>query len=88
MADNGRYRDIYNFIGRKKAGDDFAPSVLVDEIRALLRDFGIPGSLSAAGVTAEKIPLMAADAMKSGNILANPRQSTIQDVERLYLSAL
>ncbi|RGX55189.1 iron-containing alcohol dehydrogenase [Anaerotruncus sp. AF02-27] len=88
MADNGRYRDIYNFISRKKAGDDFAPSVLVDEIRALLRDFDIPGSLSAAGVTAEKIPLMAADAMKSGNILANPRQSTIQDVERLYLSAL
>ena len=31
---------------------------------------------------------MAADAMKSGNILANPRQSTQKDIEMLYHKAL
>lgn len=28
---------------------------------------------------------MATDAMKSGNILTNPRQSTVEDIEALYI---
>lgn len=62
--------------------------MLVKEIRSLLCDFGIPGKLSDVGVTADKIPQMAADAMKSGNIAANPRQTALKDVERLYQEAL
>ena len=36
----------------------------------------------------EKIPAMAADAMKSGNIAVNPRASRQSDIEMLYRKAL
>ena len=63
---------------------DFVPEMLVDEAGDLLRDLGIPQHLADVGVTEDKIELMAADAMKSGNIMANPRQSTIRDIIELY----
>ena len=67
---------------------DFVPEMLVDEARDLLRDLGIPQHLADVGVTEDKIELMAADAMKSGNIMANPRQSTIKDIIALYKKAM
>ena len=36
----------------------------------------------------ELIPAMAEDAMKSGNIPANPRQTTVKDIMELYRKAL
>ena len=49
-----------------------------------MAQLGIPATLSEVGVTADKIPAMAEDAMKSGNIPANPRQSTVKDIIKLY----
>ena len=60
----------------------------VEEIKKLNASLGIPKTLSEVGVTEDKIPQMAADAMKSGNIAANPRQTTLKDVEMLYRKAL
>lgn len=89
LADNGRYKKIYNYITNgKKADDSFTPDMLAKEIRKLNADLGIPANLTEAGVTEDKIPLMAIDAMKSGNILVNPRQTTIKDVEALYHKAM
>lgn len=89
LADHGRYEKIYNYIREKKdPAVDFRPQMLVDEIRKLNADLGIPGTLSEVGVTEDKIPQMAEDAMKSGNIQANPRQTTLQDVMMLYKKAL
>ncbi len=89
LADHGRYEKIYNYIREKKdPAQDFNPQMLVDEIKKLIADLGIPGSLSEVGVTEDKIPQMAEDAMKSGNILANPRQSTQKDIEMLYHKAM
>lgn len=89
LADHGRYEKIYNYIREKKEpAQDFKPQMLVDEIKKLNADLGIPGSLSEVGVTEDKIPQMAEDAMKSGNILANPRQSTQKDIEMLYHKAM
>ena len=89
LADNGRYRKIYNYIANgKKADDSFRPEMLVDELRKLNADLGIPATLSEVGVTEDKIPAMVNDAMKSGNILRNPRQSTSKDIERLYRKTL
>lgn len=89
LADHGRYEKIYNYIREKKEpAQDFKPQMLVDEIKNLNADLGIPGSLSEVGVTEDKIPQMAEDAMKSGNILANPRQSTQKDIEMLYHKAM
>ena len=67
---------------------DFRPEMLVEEIKKLNADLGIPKTLSEVGVTEDKIPQMAADAMKSGNIAANPRQSTLKDIEMLYHKAM
>lgn len=89
LADNGRYRKIYNYITNgRKADDSFTPSMLAEELRKLNADLGIPASLSEVGVTEDKIPAMVNDAMKSGNILRNPRQSTSKDIEKLYRKAL
>lgn len=85
LADRGRYRVIYNYITNgEKAVDSFTPDMLGNAFRKLNQELGIPAALSEVGVTEDKIPEMAADTMKSGNILTNPRQTTIQDVEMLY----
>ncbi len=89
MADNGRYEVIYDFIkeGREKILY-FDPYTLIREIRRLISDLGIPEGLNEVGVTEDKIPEMAADAMKSGNIAVNPRKTTIKDIEFLYQKAM
>jgi len=89
LADSGRYEVIYNYIREGRGvSSHFKPGMLVEEIKKLNADCGIPLSLSAVGVTAEMVPEMAKDAMKSGNILVNPRQSTLKDITDLYLKAL
>lgn len=88
LADEGRYANLYTFITGKDAGADFVPQMLVDEIRKLNADLGIPACLADVGVTEDKIPQMAADAMKSGNVLVNPRSSTQKDIEALYMKAM
>ena len=85
LADHGRYQVIYRCIRRETGPiEHFTPDMLVEELRRLNRDLGIPDTLSQVGVTADKIPAMAEDAMKSGNIPANPRQTSVKDIIRLY----
>ncbi|MEG2000816.1 MAG: iron-containing alcohol dehydrogenase [Evtepia sp.] len=88
LADEGRYAKVYTFITGKAAPADFVPEMLVTEIRKLNKDLGIPACLADVGVTEDKIPQMAIDAMKSGNILVNPRATTLKDVEALYKKAM
>lgn len=89
LADHGRYEKIYHYIcGKKELVTDFRPEMLSDEVRKLNRELGIPGTLSEVGVTEDKIPQMAEDAMKSANILANPRQTNLRDIIELYKKAL
>ncbi|KMZ52894.1 iron-containing alcohol dehydrogenase [Dorea sp. D27] len=89
LADNGRYEVMYNYISEGGgAADSFRPEMLVDEIIKLNADLGIPKTLSDVGVKEELIPVMAEDAMKSGNILANPRQTNVKDIIELYKKAL
>ena len=101
LADHGRYLTIYNDISPVPAyADDFEPMMLVDAIHSLCADIGIPENLTIAlnqasktgEVTREeiesKIEAMAVDAMKSGNIVVNPRSSRQCDIEMLYKKAL
>jgi alcohol dehydrogenase len=88
LADEGRYAKVYKYVTGKDAGADFEPMMLVDAIRKLNADLGIPACLADVGVTEDKIPVMAADAMKSGNVLVNPRTSTVKDIEMLYKKAM
>ena len=89
ISDRGKYKKMYELIARnKKTEVEFTPYLLIEEIKELLKELDIPSHLSQVGVTEDKIPEMAEDAMKSGNILVNPRQSTKSDIEALYRIAL
>lgn len=101
LADHGKYIKIYNYISKIPAyADEFEPEMLADAIRELCASIGIPKNLTEAVNNAckngeisreqieEKIPAMAADAMKSGNIAVNPRASRQSDIEALYMKAL
>ena len=101
LADHGRYLKIYNYISPIPAyEDEFEPLMLVDAIRELNEDIGIPEDLTTAIRQAKKgeeisdeeieskIDAMADDAMKSGNIAVNPRSSRKQDIVELYYKAL
>jgi alcohol dehydrogenase len=91
LADSGKYEKIYGYVtgGRKNRGaKGFEPYMLVETIRELNRSLGIPEHLSEAGVTEDKISDMADDALKSGNILVNPRSTTKADIIDLYKKSL
>ena len=101
LADHGRYLTIYNDISPVPAyAEEFEPMMLVDAIRELCGEIGIPANLTEAinnasktgPVSAEeienKIEAMAVDAMKSGNIAVNQRSSRQCDIEMLYRKAL
>jgi alcohol dehydrogenase class IV len=60
----------------------------IGRIVSLNEEIGIKPTLSAYGASAETIPNMAKDAMQSGNILVNPRETKLQDLESLYRAAL
>lgn len=88
LADHGKYLKIYNYISAcPVTRDEFVPEMLADEIRALNEALGIPAGLRDAGVTEDKFDAMADDAMKSGNILVNPRRSVKKDIVALYEKA-
>lgn len=89
LADHGRYQVIYNYICEgAKVTEDFRAEMLVEALKKMNRDLGIPETLSEVGVKEEMIPAMAEDAMKSGNIPANPRQTSLKDIIALYHKAL
>ena len=60
----------------------------IEAVRKLADDIGAPDSLKSVGVSEDKIPQMAEDAMKSSHIPANPRKITKEDVRQLYREAL
>lgn len=101
LADQGKYLKIYNDISpMKKTVQEFEPGMLVEAVRDLLKDIGIPEGIIEAvhsvkgkeNITREEIEAliepMAADAYKSGNISVNPRTSTPADIKNLYQKAL
>lgn len=81
--EKGRYKVIYRSI-TKTPVEDFKPELLVEELTALNQTLNIPSSLSAVGVKVESIDAMAVDAMKSANVLANTRETTLDDVKEIY----
>lgn len=64
-----------------------AACAAVSAVQKLNADVGIPGSLAEVGAQKDLIPAMAKDAMKSGNILVNPRATAIDDLIKLYEKA-
>lgn len=89
ITDNGRYEKIYNYIKvNSEITTNFKPEMLIEELKKLNSDLGIPCGLKELGVKEESIEEMAIDAMKSGNVLANPRTTTLEDMIKLYKKAM
>lgn len=88
LADKGKYEKIYSYLKDGKVNSVFTSDILVNEIRQLSHDIGIPLRLSELGVKPELIPDMAQDAIKGGLTMTNPRQTTLNDVEKLYHEAM
>lgn len=88
LADKGKYERIFAYVKDGKTTKGFTPDILVREIRQLSNELGIPKNLTELGVKQELIHKMSVDAMKSGNILVNPRQTTLEDIKGLYLRAM
>lgn len=84
----GKYAKIYQYVTGQPAPAGFKPVQLGQVLRELNAELGIPACLADVGVTEDKIPAMAADAMKSGNILVNPRTARQADIEALYHKAM
>lgn len=87
-ADQGKYRKIYQYLSEASgAQDDFVPEMLAQKLRELNAALGIPASLREVGVSEDKFEAMTQDAMKSGNIAVNPRETTEKDILELYHKA-
>ncbi len=72
----------------KLMGEEPTAQGAVEAVRKLNRDLNIPEKLSHFGVKEEVIPAMTEDAMKSGNILTNPRQTGSSEIKALYQLAI
>ncbi|HOO91124.1 MAG TPA: iron-containing alcohol dehydrogenase [Syntrophales bacterium] len=90
LADDGKYKRVAGFLGEDVSmmTDRDAAPVAVEAIETLCSDVGIPETLTEVGVTADKIPDMARDAMLSGNVLINPRSTRLEDIIALYTAAM
>ncbi|SDB47954.1 alcohol dehydrogenase [Pseudobutyrivibrio sp. YE44] len=88
-SDEGKYLKIYNYISVEPVTKErFKPEMLADAFRKLNAELGIPANLASVGVKEEYIKAMAEDAMKSGNIMANPRKTEYEDIVELYKDAM
>jgi len=65
-----------------------AAAALIERLRQLLPEVGIPSTLGALGVTHDLIPLLARKAMEDACHQSNPRPCTEADMIALYEKAL
>ncbi len=81
-------REIADALGEDVAGlsDEEAAQRGVEAVRALVQEVGIPATLKDYGLDPADldIPQLVEDAMKSRNIVTNPRPVTPADLEELY----
>ena len=90
IATPRKYADIASEMGEMTIGLSLmdAAEKAIKSVKKLASDIGAPQNLKGLGVEADMIPQMAADAMKSSHIPANPRKISQKDIEELYRKAL
>lgn len=57
-------------------------------VRALARDVGIPKGLAELGLRPDHVAMVVQEAMKSGNVVINPRKIRPEDLERILRQSL
>jgi alcohol dehydrogenase class IV len=84
-----RYADVARALGCNNGENDTdTANKGVNKIRSLIKQCGIPSTLSEAGIDKSAIPAMAADAMKITRLLKNnPRPIDLNDAIGIYEAA-
>ena len=82
------FRDIAIAMGENVEGLSVreASYAAIDAISALFDETGLPKTLSSQGVTEDKLPVLAADALAAGSTKNNPRVPTVSEIETIYRS--
>jgi len=90
VTSEDRLRDLAQAMGLDvaHASTADAASAVIDEVRRLLWEVGIPDRLSALGITREMIPALSCKAMEDACHQLNPRPCTESDMAMLYERAL
>jgi alcohol dehydrogenase len=83
-----RLRDIAQALEWETSPSRPSPEDAVELVRQLAFDVGIPATLADAGVREEQVEIIAADAMRSGNVPINPRSVDQQEIIQVIRSAL
>jgi alcohol dehydrogenase len=52
------------------------------------RDIGIPERLGEVGLREEHVEAVASEAIKSGNVVVNPRRTSVEDLKAILREAL
>lgn len=80
-------RRIYRLLtGDKETA--YEKGMLSRLFRELNDALGIGFTLKDLGVKESAIPDMAKDAMKSGNVAVDPRETTLEDIIRMYKDSM
>jgi alcohol dehydrogenase len=84
-----RYANVAIALGCSTEPNDLATAQQgIAIVKALIKDCGLPGSLSEAGIERKAIPEMAREAMKITRLLKNnPRELTEKDAVEIYNAA-
>jgi len=91
LGDIPKFAQIAQFLGEKVEHLPLLDQAYhaAEAVKAIYRDLKIPQSLTELKVPKEAIPYMAKAAMNVARLMANnPREMTVEDIERIYEKAL
>lgn len=86
-----KFAEIAQALGQdiRDLSDESAALLAVDAIKDLIKDLGIPKSLSdVRGFNEKDLPTLAANALMDVCCLTNPRQGTQQEIESIFKAAI
>jgi alcohol dehydrogenase len=66
----------------------FTPDMLIDEVKQLNADLGIPRTFSELGVKQDLIPELIKDALRTKIYTVVPRQTKEEDIKQLYVRSI
>lgn len=85
-----RYAAVAKALGEKteELSEIEAAARSVSAVRELAKDIGIPDGLGALGVEGSDVDRVVEDAMKSGNVPVNPRETSAEQLKQLLLESI
>ena len=85
-----RLADVALSLGVETAGlsPEESTQAAINQVSILCQDIGIPSNLSQVGVLADKIPVLAEQAIQDTCHQLNPRVCTLQDMIDIYSAAI